>query len=124
MDGAVHGPVRLWLRLEGLCVLAAAAYAYAHSGRSWLLFAALFLVPDLSFAGYAAGPRAGAIVYNLAHSYAGPLILGVAAAATGTTLAWALIWTAHIGFDRALGYGLKYPTAFADTHLGRIGRGR
>lgn len=62
------------------------------------------------------------IVYNLAHSYAGPLILGVAAAATGTTLAWALTWTAHIGFDRALGYGLKYPTAFADTHLGRIGR--
>jgi hypothetical protein len=124
MDGAVHGPVRLWLRLEGLCVLAAAAYAYARSGHSWLLFAALFFVPDISFAGYAAGPRAGAIVYNLAHSYAGPLVLGVAAAATGTTLAWALIWTAHIGFDRAMGYGLKYPSAFADTHLGRIGRGR
>ena len=124
MDGAVHGPVRLWLRLEGLCVLAAAAYAYGRSGRSWLLFAALFFVPDISFAGYAAGPRAGAIVYNLAHSYAGPLVLGVAAAATGTTLAWALIWTAHIGFDRAMGYGLKYPSAFADTHLGRIGRGR
>ena len=37
-------------------------------------------------------------------------------------MAGALIWIAHIGFDRALGYGLKYATGFRDTHLGRIGR--
>ena len=36
--------------------------------------------------------------------------------------ALALIWIAHIGLDRALGYGLKYATGFGDTHLGRIGR--
>ena len=32
-----------------------------------------------------------------------------------------LIWFAHIGFDRMMGFGLKYPTRFGDTHLGRIG---
>jgi Domain of unknown function (DUF4260) len=38
-------------------------------------------------------------------------------------LSLALIWLAHIGFDRALGYGLKYSAGFGLTHLGRIGRG-
>ncbi len=31
----------------------------------------------------------------------------------------ALVWFAHIGFDRMVGYGLKYPTDFFDTHLRR-----
>jgi hypothetical protein len=120
--GSVHGSVRLWLRLEGLGVLVLAVYLYARDGYSWVVFATLFLAPDISFAGYLAGPRAGAAVYNAAHSYAGPLLLAVALLTTGANLMWALIWAAHVGFDRALGYGLKYPTAFADTHLGRIGR--
>src|SRR5687768_16672527 len=122
MPGAVHGSVRFWLRLEGLLVLVAAAYLYARSAHSWAMFAALFFVPDVSFAGYLAGPRVGAVVYNLAHSFAGPLILAVAVLTTGAPLSWALIWAAHVGFDRALGYGLKYSTSFGDTHLGRIGR--
>ena len=119
--GAVHGSVRLCLRLEGLVVLVLGAYLYARGGHSWVIFATLFFLPDISFAGYLAGSRVGAAVYNLAHSYVGPLLLAVALLATGTSVMWALIWTAHVGFDRALGYGLKYPTAFADTHLGRIG---
>jgi hypothetical protein len=117
-----HGPVRAWLRLEGLLTLVVSAYLYARSGHSWLVFAALFLVPDASFAGYLAGPRIGAIVYNIAHSQVGPLLLAIAALTTGATFMYPLIWAAHIGFDRALGYGLKYQTAFGDTHLGRIGR--
>jgi hypothetical protein len=84
--------------------------------------AALFLLPDVSFAGYLAGPRAGAAVYNVAHSYVGPLLMAVALLMTGATLMGVLIWASHIGFDRALGYGLKYTTAFTDAHLGRIGR--
>jgi hypothetical protein len=120
--GAVHGSVRLWLRLEGLVVLVLAVYLYARGGHSWVVFAALFFVPDISFAAYLAGPRIGAAVYNVAHSYVGPWLVGLALFATGATLMWALIWGAHVGFDRALGYGLKYPTAFRDTHLGRIGR--
>ena len=35
-------------------------------------------------------------------------------------LAYALIWISHIGFDRLLGYGLKYPTQFRDTHLQHV----
>ena len=120
-SGAVNGAVRVWLRLEGFAFLVFAVYLYSSGGHSWLLFAALFLVPDISLAGYMAGPRVGAAVYNVAHSYAGPLVLTIALLASGMTLIAALIWGAHVGFDRALGYGLKYPTAFGDTHLGRIG---
>ncbi|MEH2514132.1 hypothetical protein V1291_005486 [Nitrobacteraceae bacterium AZCC 1564] len=75
--------------------------------------------------GYLAGPRVGAVVYNLAHDTCVPLlivILGYIFAAHTYVLATALIWLAHIGFDRALGYGLKYQAGFSYTHLGRIGR--
>ena len=87
------------------------------------MFAALFFVPDVSFGGYLAGPRVVAAIYNIAHSYVGPLILAATMLSVGLGLTLALVWAAHVGFDRALGYGLKYPTAFGDTHLGRIGRG-
>jgi len=138
--GAVTGMPRLILRGEGLALLALATAGYAATGLSWWLYAALFFVPDLSFAAYRAGPRAGALAYNALHSTLGPAVLaslGVAlhwppgpavpaglGFATGGTLLLgiAAIWAAHVGFDRALGYGLKYPTGFGDTHLGRIGR--
>ncbi len=121
---AVSGAPRLWLRLEGAAVLAIAALLYAQGGHSWPLFAMLFFAPDLSLAAYAIGTRAGAMVYNLAHSYVGPLVLGAAMLLTERSPAVALTWAAHIGFDRAVGYGLKYPDAFELTHLGRIGSGR
>jgi hypothetical protein len=121
--GCVTGGVRTLLRLEGLAVLTAAAFLYWHAGFDWRLFAVLFLGPDLSFAAYLFGPRAGAMAYNAAHSTNGALGLGVAALALNQPLmiAVALIWLAHIGFDRALGYGLKYGAGFGFTHLGRIG---
>ncbi|HYA72560.1 MAG TPA: DUF4260 domain-containing protein [Roseiarcus sp.] len=122
--GAVAGRVAVLLRLEGLAVFAAALAAFSQIGASWLEFAALFLVPDLAMAAYLAGPRLGASVYNLAHTYVAPLALGAAGAALGSlgVAAIALVWIAHIGFDRALGFGLKYATGFGDSHLGRIGR--
>lgn len=123
LPGAATGSVRLWLRLEGVAVLALAAWLFARGGHSWPLFAMLFLLPDASFAGYLAGPRVGAIAYNLLHSYVGPVLLAIAFVASGRPPVIALVWAAHIGFDRMLGYGLKYPTAFGDTHLGAIGRG-
>jgi len=118
------GAVRAILRLEGLAALAGAAALYAHAGASWRLFAILFLVPDVAMLGYLAGPRVGAVAYNALHAYVGPFCLAVFgfALASETAVAVALIWAAHIGFDRALGYGLKFPTAFGDTHLGRVGR--
>ena len=122
--GSVGGGVRLLLRLEGLAVLALAVAAYAQFGAGWEFFAWLFLLPDLSFLAYLAGPRAGAVAYNAAHSYAGALgllALGVLGAMP-LALAAGLVWCAHIGLDRALGYGLKYAAGFGNTHLGRLGR--
>jgi len=86
------------------------------------MFAALFLAPDLSMLGYLFGIRVGARTYNLVHTYLGPLALGFAGYFSPTPLLFALclIWTAHIGFDRFLGYGLKYETGFKDTHLGKV----
>jgi CubicO group peptidase (beta-lactamase class C family) len=118
--GVVTGAVRTWLRLEGLAVMVAAALLFAGADYSWLLFALLFLAPDLSFLGYLAGPRAGAVAYNALHSYVGPLFLAVVLLLAGLPQAVPLVWAAHIGFDRVLGFGLKYPTAFSDTHLGSI----
>jgi hypothetical protein len=118
------GSVRGILRLEGAAALAGAVALYAHAGFSWPVFALLFLAPDLAMLGYLAGPKTGAVAYNLVHTYAGPPILALAGYlfTTDLALALALTWVAHIGLDRALGYGLKYPTRFGDTHLGRVGR--
>jgi len=112
------------LRLEGLVVLAAAASAYAFVGGAWPMFALLLLAPDLAMLGYRFGPVVGAAAYNAVHTYLAPAALGAAGLALGapTMQALALIWIAHIGLDRALGYGLKYATGFGDTHLGRFGR--
>lgn len=123
-QGAVAGGVAILLRLEGLAVFVAALAAFSHVGASWIAFAALFLAPDLAMAAYIRGPRFGAFVYNLAHNAVAPLALGAAGASLGSPIAeaLALIWIAHISFDRALGFGLKYATGFADSHLGRIGR--
>ncbi|WP_407154994.1 DUF4260 domain-containing protein [Bradyrhizobium sp. STM 3557] len=120
----VTGGARLLLRLEGLALLAAMAALYAWRGTSWWLFAVLFFMPDLSFAGYLLGPRPGAIVYNAVHTTIVPgALLGLGLVLRQPlAIAVAIIWLAHIGFDRALGYGLKYPDGFGSTHLGRIGR--
>jgi Domain of unknown function (DUF4260) len=122
--GFVSSPVRVILRLEGAAAFATAAALYAHAGFSWPMFALLFLAPDFSMLGYLISARTGAAVYNVAHTTALALPLALAGLLAGepAVLAVALIWIAHIGFDRALGYGLKYPSKFGDTHLGRIGR--
>jgi hypothetical protein len=122
-NGAVSGGVRIVLRMEGLALFAGMAVLYALSGGSWWLFAILFLVPDLSFAAYLAGSKVGAIVYNGAHSYIAPIALMFTGFGTAEPmlLRIATIWLAHIGLDRALGYGLKYAAGFTFTHLGRIG---
>ncbi len=124
--GAATGGVKILLRLEGLTLFASMVGLYAVGGGSWWLFAALFLLPDLSFAAYLAGREAGAFVYNAAHSYLAPVALMTTgfAAADSLVLSIAMIWLAHIGIDRALGYGLKYEAGFSFTHLGRIGRNR
>ena len=122
--GIVSGAVRAMLRFEGLAAFVTAALLYRHSGFPLPMFAVFFLAPDLSMLGYLAGPRIGAAAYNAAHTYALalPLALFGLLAPTPIALGAALIWIAHIGLDRALGYGLKRQTRFGDTHLGTVGR--
>ena len=113
------------LRLEGGVALALLALAYRASGASWWLFAVHFLVSDLTMLGYLVNRRVGAAVYNIGHTYLTPAALAFAGVVPGTSALWltGLIWGAHIGFDRLLGYGLKYPQAFQATHLGWRGKG-
>ena len=119
---AVVNPVRVWLRLEAVAVFVAGLLVWIALNGGWPRFALGFLLPDLALLAYLIGPRAGAAVYNVAHSYVFPAALAIVGASfdqTSLLLAGAL-WTAHIGFDRMLGLGLKYPTGFADTHLGQL----
>ena len=113
-----------WLRIEGAFELALALCLYARMGSSWLLFALLFLTPDLSMLGYLRGPRIGAWCYNALHNYVAAIALALTGMMLGKPIvvALALIWCAHISFDRMLGYGLKSPESFQATHLGIIGR--
>lgn len=121
---AVSGHPRMILMAEGFALFALCLYAYGKLGYSWWLFGALILAPDLGMIGYLRNAKLGAQLYNALHMTAVPIAVGVWAYAWSEPLvqAIALIWLAHIGMDRMLGYGLKYETAFQDTHLGRIGK--
>jgi hypothetical protein len=113
---------KILLNIEEAALLILTLFAYRHLHYSWLLFAILFLTPDLFMLGYLVNLRVGAATYNLAHTFTLPLFLLLASYIQHWHLASevALIWTAHIAFDRLLGYGLKYPTFFKDTHLQHI----
>ena len=110
------------LRLEGMVIFIIALVLYSRLESGWLLFVVLLFVPDVSMVGYAINTRLGAAIYNLVHAYALPAILGLLGLFTANALlvSLSLIWFAHIGLDRLLGFGLKYPTIFKDTHLQRV----
>lgn len=118
--------VRRWLRAEGLAILAFAGAGWLSLGFDWPWFFILLLTPDVSMAGYLRGPHLGAITYNLAHNVAiGLVVLGVGLGlGVPAAIVAGVILLAHVGMDRAFGYGLKYPTSFQDTHLGRIGKAK
>jgi hypothetical protein len=114
--------VRALLQAEGLPIFVAGAVAFGALGGPWLAFVPLLLVPDLSMVGYLRDTRLGALTYNVGHNLvtAGALLgLGL-----GLNVNWLAIagsvTLAHIGMDRLLGYGLKYPTTFRDTHLQHV----
>jgi hypothetical protein len=112
-------------RLEGLVALGFGVIAYASLGQSWLVFAVLFLAPDLFMLGYLLSARIGAMSYNLGHTYVAPALLALLGFLVGPlAFGLAAIWVAHIGFDRMLGYGLKLNGGFEQTHLGLIGKAR
>jgi Domain of unknown function (DUF4260) len=112
---------RILLHAEGAAVLMGAVAFYRELGASWLVFVLLFLAPDLSMLGYLANQRTGAALYNTVHTYVLPVLVYLTGFAVGSSIfmALGLIWIAHIGVDRLLGFGLKYETAFRDTHFER-----
>ena|SRR5438105_7685333 len=113
---------RALLHAEGVAVAVAAIALYFHADYPWWLLVALVLAPDLSMVGYLAGSSIGAAAYDAAHTYALPVALAAVGLVVGaeTAVQLGLIWLTHIAVDRALGYGLKYPTGFKDTHLQRV----
>ncbi|MFC3016664.1 DUF4260 domain-containing protein [Virgibacillus litoralis] len=114
--------MRLLLHVEGAAVLALSLFFYGYSEFSWILFLILLLVPDISMLGYLLNNKVGSNLYNFFHTYTTPIAIitfGIIVS-NHTVLAVGLIWSAHIGMDRMVGYGLKYPTEFKDTHLNRV----
>jgi ribosomal protein S18 acetylase RimI-like enzyme len=120
----------MWLRpiplqrIEGVALFALAIALFAWSDRSWWWFGLLLLAPDLFMIGYARGPALGAAVYNVGHALVWPAGLLAVGIPAGRPMVAAIgaVWLAHIGMDRALGYGLKLEDGFTHTHLGLIGR--
>jgi hypothetical protein len=126
-DGAarVDANALLLLRLEGGVMLALGVVAYAWLGQSWVVFALLFLAPDLAMLAYLRSTATGTLTYNAVHTYVAPALLALLGLAVGpVAFGLAAIWTAHIGADRLLGYGLKLSSGFDQTHLGPIGKAR
>ena len=116
--------IRPWLRAEGLATFAAGLAGFLFLGLPWWAFLLLLIVPDVSMVSYLRGPRIGAVLYNVAHDLATGVAIAGAGLAIGSVpvAAAGAILVAHSGMDRMAGYGLKLPSSFQDTHLGRIGR--
>lgn len=118
----------IWQRIEGGLVFATALGLALFSGLEMPWWGALlvFFAPDLTFLAYLAGPRVGSYAYNLAHLYPlGGLVIGISALVDGPaplSVSVGLLLIAHVGFDRALGYGLQSAEGFGQTHLGPIGK--
>jgi|SRR5690606_6936752 len=113
---------KILLHVEGLAVLVLSLYFYWDSQFSWVLFLILLFAPDISMLGYVINNRIGARIYNIFHTYTIAIIIIFVGLLfeNETALAIGLIWSSHIGMDRMIGYGLKYPTDFKDTHLNRV----
>ncbi|AOZ90779.1 DUF4260 domain-containing protein [Paenibacillus crassostreae] len=113
---------KILLHLEGLAVLLFSLYFYSYFQFSWVLFFVLLLAPDVSMMGYLINNKVGAILYNLIHTYTLAILVIICGLLLSSqlVLALGLILSSHIGMDRMVGYGLKYPTNFKDTHLKRV----
>lgn len=118
------GLVNAILRSEAVAALVTGVLLWLANDGSVLWLVPALLLPDASMIGYAVSPRVGSWTYNAVHNWT----LALAVLGTGWWLASppallaGSVLLAHVGMDRALGYGLKLPTSFQDTHLGRIGR--
>lgn len=113
---------KIFLHIEGFAVLLLSLIVYGYFDFSWFLFIVLLFAPDLSMLGYLLNQKVGAFMYNLVHTYTTAIGVILVGMLLNKSLVFAigLILAAHIGMDRMLGYGLKYTTAFKDTHLQKV----
>jgi hypothetical protein len=125
-DGIVIGTPRRWLRVEGATLVAGSLIAYSTTDQAWWLVPLTLLIPDLTMIGYLGGTRLGSHLYNVGHTTPVPALIVAIGWWQDRSLvvALGLVWLAHIGLDRLIGYGLKYDDHFQHTHLGRLGRKR
>ena len=117
-------PVDWILRAESVAIFVGGVLLFLQLNGNALWLLPLLLAPDVSMIGYLGGARLGSVTYNLVHNLVtalGLLAVGWFVPIAPLALVGAVL-IAHVGMDRALGYGLKLPTDFKDTHLGRIGR--
>ncbi|MCA0987605.1 DUF4260 domain-containing protein [Guptibacillus algicola] len=113
---------KLFLHVEGFVVLILSIYFYSEMNVSWWLFLLLLFAPDVAMFGYMFGTKVGSYAYNVLHTYSLPLTILLFSLIGEQTLlvAIGLIWTAHIGMDRMIGYGLKSTEDFKVTHLQKV----
>lgn len=120
---AAMPPVTKILRLEGVGYFLLALALYYVNDFSWTQFGIWFFLPDIAILAYVfANTTIGAYCYNATHSCVGAALVGIFGVLSDNLLCqqMGLIWFAHIGFDRALGHGLKYRLGFRVTHLGLL----
>ena len=100
------------------------ALLFHVTGFDWWWLFILFPIVDISAFGYLQNNRAGALTYNIGHSFVGPAIFIAIYIFSGPewSLFIGMVWLFHILVDRALGYGLKHSEGFHHTHMGPIGK--
>jgi hypothetical protein len=112
------------IALEEVAMLVLSVVLFNKLSFAWWWYLALILAPDLCMLGYAVNTRVGAIAYNLFHHKAVAIVVYIAGLFLKNEIVQmiGLILFGHSSMDRMLGYGLKYPDSFQNTHLGLIGK--
>jgi hypothetical protein len=112
------------LKMEEAAMFGLAIYLSSFLPFQGWVFWAWFLAPDLGMLGYLVSPAVGAFTYNALHHKGIAILIyfaGFFFAVHELTLAGVVLF-GHSSFDRIVGYGLKFPDNFKNTHLGWIGK--
>ncbi|MEM6642065.1 MAG: DUF4260 domain-containing protein [Bacteroidota bacterium] len=110
------------LRAEELTAFLLSIYFFALSDYAWWWYPALILSPDIGMLGYLVNARFGALTYNIFHHRGIAILLAFLGFTSGLPPLYlaGVILFGHASLDRMLGYGLKYPDSFKNTHLGEL----